>query len=167
MNEITVSDTPARTTIPARVVLAVDGTGPTTTDRFNAAIGALVAARIALGAADGPIEGTYDQREGEFDLDQPDGWVWTLAVEAPEGVGSAPTVGDATVRVEARDAVDVVAVLHRGPYEAEGPSLAALRTFAVEQGLTITGPHSERYLTDPERTAPEDLRTLLWYPVGA
>jgi hypothetical protein len=37
--------------------------------------------------------------------------------------------------------------------------------FIPEHGLVMTGRHHEIYLSDPRRTAPDKLRTLLRQPV--
>jgi effector-binding domain-containing protein len=55
--------------------------------------------------------------------------------------------------------------VHRGPYEDEGPALAALYAFVAEQGLTPDGPHTEvcvtdpTYVTDPTAAEPGELVT--------
>lgn len=71
----------------------------------------------------------------------------------------------APVRLRHEDGRRVARLLHEGPYADEGPSLAALYEFVSTQGLTPAGPHTEVYLTDPSRTAPADLRTILQVPV--
>jgi hypothetical protein len=157
--------------VPADTVLACRGAGDTDQPAFAAAVGALFAVRGALGGGDVPLEGTYRQAgEGEFDLGSPDGWLWTLAVPAPPGstpAAVAAAAAEAAVPVElvARPGGRAVSLVHRGPYIDEGPSLAALRSFAAAEGLTITGPHTETYLTDPNRTPPAGFRTRLRYPV--
>lgn len=154
------TDTPELVAIPARDVLAVEGVGAPDSTAFRAAIQALVVA--VRGAVDVPFEGTYAQ-DGDpmrFDLDEPEGWHWTLSVPAP---GHARAVG--TVRRRRQEARTVAQLLHHGPYEDEAPSLEALYAYVAGQGLTPAGAHTEVYLTDPSRTPPADLRTLLQVPV--
>ena len=57
-------------------------------------------------------------------------------------------------------------ILHVGPYEAEGPSLARMVAFAGERGLHPSGKHHEIYLSDPRRVPPEKCRTILRQPVA-
>lgn len=58
-------------------------------------------------------------------------------------------------------------ILHIGPYDAEGPVLQRLHTQVMpERGLTFAGDHHEIYLSDPRRTAPEKLKTILRQPVA-
>ncbi len=140
--------TPEFIEIPAHAVLAVDGRGSADGPAFEAAVGTLLADRT--------IQGTWwsgDDRM-RFELEHPDGWSWTLAV---------PLATEA--RIEQREAQRVARLVHHGPYEDEGPSLAALYAFVAEQGLEAAGPHTETYFNDPGTTPPADLRTELRVPV--
>ena len=56
-------------------------------------------------------------------------------------------------------------ILHVGSYDDEGPVLAKLHKEVMpSQGLTFGGPHHEIYLSDPRKTAPAKLRTILRQP---
>ena len=55
-------------------------------------------------------------------------------------------------------------VLHVGPFSAEGPVIEALHAFIAEQGGRLVGKHHEIYLSDPRRTAPERIRTIIRQP---
>lgn len=57
--------------------------------------------------------------------------------------------------------------LHVGPFDDEAPVLERLHhEFLPRQGLRMTGHHHEIYLSDPRRSAPERLRTILRQPVA-
>ena len=57
-------------------------------------------------------------------------------------------------------------ILHIGPYDDEAPLLARLHhDWMPSHGLAFNGDHHEVYLSDPRRTAPERLRTVLRQPV--
>lgn len=58
-----------------------------------------------------------------------------------------------------------VQVLHTGPYDAEGPAIAAMQAVAASKGLRFRGLHHEIYLSDPRRVASSRLRTILRHPV--
>ena len=62
-----------------------------------------------------------------------------------------------------------VQCMHVGPYDDEPPTIAAMRTFAEENGCRVDlGPqrlHHEIYLSDPRRTAPEKIKTVIRIPV--
>lgn len=56
--------------------------------------------------------------------------------------------------------------LHVGSFDSEGPVLERLHhEFLPSHGLRPRGKHHEIYLSDPRRTAPERLRTILRQPV--
>ncbi len=77
--------------------------------------------------------------------------------------GGSPTLD--ALRLEPLDEGLVVQTLHVGPYDEEGPVLSAMHRHVAEKGLELTGPHHEIYLSDPRRTAPARLRTVLRQPV--
>ena len=63
-------------------------------------------------------------------------------------------------------------IMHLGPYDDEPATVALLDAFVAEQGLendmsdtTAGRHHHEIYLSDPRRTAPEKLKTVLRHPV--
>ena len=57
-------------------------------------------------------------------------------------------------------------VLHVGPYAEEAPTVDALHAFVTASGRELAGRHHEIYLSDPRRTAPERLRTIIRQPVA-
>lgn len=105
-------------------------------------------------------------------------WKWTVMLLVPEWLG-AEHVSDAAsaaarkgapladrLRLETLAEGLVVQTLHLGPYDDEGPVLAEMHErFIPDAGLRMTGRHHEIYLSDPRRTAPEKLRTILRQPV--
>jgi hypothetical protein len=59
-----------------------------------------------------------------------------------------------------------VQILHVGSYADEAPTIARLHNeFLPGNGLVETGHHHEIYLSDPRKTAPEKLKTVLRQPV--
>lgn len=59
--------------------------------------------------------------------------------------------------------------MHLGSYDDEPETLARMNAFAAEQGYAVdfseTRFHHELYLSDPNRTAPEKLKTILRHPL--
>lgn len=55
--------------------------------------------------------------------------------------------------------------LHVGPFADEAPTIVALHEGLTAAGYRPRGRHHEIYLSDPRRSAPEKLRTLLRHPV--
>ncbi|KQQ05839.1 MULTISPECIES: GyrI-like domain-containing protein [unclassified Rathayibacter] len=109
-----------------------------------------------------------------------DRWSWTAMILTPdwltdehvaEAVAAAGRKGRAPaldrLRMDTLEEGLAVQILHLGPYDAEGPVLAAMHeTFIPANGLRMTGRHHEIYLGDPRRAAPERLRTILRQPVA-
>lgn len=62
-------------------------------------------------------------------------------------------------------------ILHTGPYDAETETIGKLSAFITKEGCTTdfseTRRHHEIYLSDPRRTAPEKLKTVIRHPVRA
>jgi len=56
--------------------------------------------------------------------------------------------------------------LHIGSYDDEAPKIKQLHDdYMPEHHLTFNGPHHEIYLSDPRKTAPAQLKTILRQPV--
>ena len=58
-----------------------------------------------------------------------------------------------------------VQVMHIGPYTDEGPTIAAMHQHAEDEGYALRDHHHEIYISDPNRTAPEKLKTVLRQPI--
>lgn len=179
--------------LPERHYLMVDGGGdPNNAPEYTAALEALypVAYKVKFASKQQlgrdyvvpPLEGLWwaDDMEtftGSRDATQ---WRWTMMILVPEWVDAALVAG-AIAAVDAGDPPAKLAevrfaplaegrcvqTLYLGPYSDEGPVLARMHhEFIPAQGLRMTGRHHEIYLSDPRRTAPEKLRTILRQPVA-
>ena len=71
----------------------------------------------------------------------------------------------APLRLERLHEGEVMQVLHVGPYATEPATIATLHRAIAAAGLEAVGAHHEIYLSDPRRTAPAKLRTILRQPV--
>jgi hypothetical protein len=58
-----------------------------------------------------------------------------------------------------------VQMMHVGPYATEPETINSLMEFIAENGLSISGLHHEIYLSDPRKTEPAKMKTLIRYPV--
>jgi hypothetical protein len=87
------------------------------------------------------------------------------AREALEGKGKLS--GGPSLRLDTLEEGRVAQVLHVGPYAEERPTIEKLHAFIAEQHLEPRRRHHEIYLGDPNRTAPERLKTVIRQPVGA
>lgn len=58
-----------------------------------------------------------------------------------------------------------VQILHLGPFSTEPMSLEKMNVLIGANAFAKNGYHHEIYLSDPRKTAPEKLRTILREPV--
>jgi hypothetical protein len=177
---------PVLVDVPRFQFLMVDGAGrPGQSPEFEAAVGLLYTASymlkfslkrtIGLDWVVAPLEGLWPSEDtGGFDPDREGDWRWTLMIRQPDEVGAAQLE---QVRAQAarKCAPDLLGrlrlepfmegrcaqVMHVGPYASERPTIEALHAFIAAEGLVPCGRHHEIYLSDPQRTAPERLRTVL------
>lgn len=105
-------------------------------------------------------------------------WSWCLMLPVPDEATDAdfasaidevfakkrPPLLD-QLRCEAWEEGRVAQILHIGPYAAEAPTIERLHRVIAEAGLRPRGCHHEIYIGDPNRTAPDRLKTLIRQPV--
>ena len=178
--------------VPPLRYLMVDGHGdPNTSPDYATAVQVLYAFAYPLKFASKdqlgrdyvvpPLEGLWwaeDMATFTTSRDK-SAWDWTLLLMTPDWLTAEhlaaardrvtarkPTLPAERVRAEVLDEGLCVQTLHVGPFEDEGPVLADLHLRHIpEHDLVMTGRHHEIYLSDPRRTAPEKLRTILRQPV--
>ncbi|MBN1935696.1 MAG: GyrI-like domain-containing protein [Anaerolineae bacterium] len=184
---------PAIVDVPAMNFLMIDGAGdPRTAQGYRDAVQALYSLSYALkfllkkgeGGVDYavlPLEGLWwaDDMAG-FSLDRRGDWRWTMMIAQPEWITAdlvqaalaqvarkrdAP-VALPQIRFEAYHEGLSAQIMHIGPYAAEAPTIAALHQFIHEQGYALRGKHHEIYLGDPNKTQPENLKTVIRQPVA-
>jgi hypothetical protein len=136
-----------------------------------------------------PLEGLWWADDmSAFCRDAKDEWQWTLMIRQPDWI-SQDIVDQMKKQVLAKDArkkdsqlnVDFlerirfetyneglsIQILHMGPFSDEGPILKQLHeAYIPENGYTMTGKHHEIYLSDPRKTTPDKLKTILRQPVA-
>ncbi len=127
-----------------------------------------------------PLEGLWWGTKSEHSfLDEPKAtWNWKLLIRTPDfikGADVAAAVGQMAKQGRGSDAEKItletldegrcVQMLHIGPYDKEAEHIHAMAAYAKKQGLALNGPHHEIYLSDPNRTPPEQLQTILRQPV--
>lgn len=169
--------------------LMIDGSGnPNQSEAFGEAVQTLysVAYAIKFMLKRGPAEVDYVVMPLEalwwmpddrlFDI-QSDDVRWTAMIRQPDEI-TAEMVAEACksvrkkkgalaldrVRLELFAEGRAAQVVHIGPYSEEGPSIAKIASFMAENGLEPGGKHHEVYLSDPNRVAPEKLKTVLRQP---
>jgi hypothetical protein len=60
----------------------------------------------------------------------------------------------------------VAQVMHLGSYSDEAPTIERLHRYIEENGYQLAGKHHEIYLSDPQRSAPEKLKTIIRQPIS-
>lgn len=181
--------TPQLVDVPQLPFLMVDGEGDPNQEPFQQAVGALYSAaytlKFAVRKVRGldypvmPLEGLWWVAEGApFSFTERTGWRWTAMIllpdtvesdEATEAIAAAakkkPNPALTRVRRELFAEGRAAQIMHLGPYADEPPTIEHLHTWIGEQGLRLRGKHHEIYLSDPARTTPERMKTILRQPV--
>ena len=130
-----------------------------------------------------PLEGLWWFEGADIAASRREDWEWTALIRQPDFV--TPAVFDWAVEEcrRKKPEVDVSAAqfsvleeglcvqrMHIGPYADEPATIADLHCFMAEQGLADCTSrerrHHEIYLSDPRRTDPSRLRTILRLPVA-
>jgi len=170
----------------------VDGSGdPNTSQEYADAVTTLYPLAYALRAEvkrvtdDAyvvmPLEGLWwTENMRDFDVRDKSNWQWIAMICLPDAVTSemaddiVPAVTASKHLLAGHKArVEVFAegrsaqILHIGPYSDEGPTIAALHEFIAKQGGVLSGRHHETYLSDPTKSDPAKLRTIIRQPFDA
>lgn len=166
---------------PARY-LAITGHGKPGGTEFASAVGALYTLSFTIKMASKAVGSDYavSKLEGLWWKDGSSvEWTWQLLIRVPEFI-TRKHLAEAVAKLLEREKDEIVSrvtletldegkcvqALHIGPYTAEQPTIAKMRAFAKQQGLSFKGRHHEIYLSDPRRVEADRLRTILRQPVG-
>ena len=177
--------------VPEMNFLMIDGAGdPNTSQEYQDAIEALYAVAYTLkfmvkkrdpqvDYVVPPLEGLWWAQEMDaFSMEDKDAWKWTAMIMQPEVV-TRELVEEAVqevarkkdppalpkIRFESYPEGLSVQIMHIGPYSEEAPTIQKLHAFAQQNGYQLRGKHHEIYLSDPRRTAPDRLKTVIRQPV--
>lgn len=183
-NDFTVID------VPTMQFLMVDGHGdPNTAQAYQDALAVLYAVaykvkfiskKAGMDYVVPPLEGLWwaDAMELFSTQRDKDSWDWTMMIMQPAWITLA-VVEQAMAQVQANDLPALpllrlepyheglsAQILHIGSYDDEGPVLLRLhRNWIPDNGYVENGKHHEIYLSDPRKTAPDKLKTVLRQPV--
>ena len=104
-------------------------------------------------------------------------WRWKLMIRMPDFV-TAKIVETARQEVFKKKKIDLkdlkfetlnegkcVQVMHLGPYSKEHETIDLMEEFIQKNSLKPNGFHHEIYLSDPNKTSPEKMKTILRQPV--
>jgi len=179
--------------VPEMQFLMIDGMGsPGDSQEYQDALAALypVAYKIKfLSKAKGkdyvipPLEGLWwADRLEDFNEGNRDNWKWTMLIMQPDWI-TEELVNEAIeittnkkpelkkfiskLRFEKYKEARAAQIMHIGPYSKEGPNIQKIHDFIQENGGSFNGhnlKHHEIYLSDPRRSKPENMKTIIRQP---
>lgn len=178
--------------VPPMNFLMVDGHGdPNTAQEYKDAIEALYAAAYKIKFTSKktidkdyvvpPLEGLWWAKDMDTFTTARDKskWDWTMMIMTPDWI-TEEMYHQALDQVRASKDLPVLRllrlenyheglsaqVMHVGSYDDEAPTLLRLhQEWLPENGYRENGKHHEIYLSDPRKTAPEKLKTILRQPI--
>lgn len=176
--------------VPEMNFLMVDGKGdPNTAKEYSDAIEALYSVSYTLkfmvkknlnidyGVL--PLEGLWWADDmTSFSTGNKDEWKWTALIMQPEYI-SKDKVEKAFETVKKKKDLPALPkmrfsnfneglsaqTMYIGPYADEGPTIQRIHDFIRETGHELRGKHHEIYLSDPRRSKPEKLKTVIRQPI--
>jgi hypothetical protein len=177
--------------VPSLTYLMVDGSGdPNTSPAYTQAIEALYSLsytlKFTLKKSPQPVDYGVMPLEGLWWADDPRAfhrkdkstWKWTAMILQPDFIGRRqveaafdevrkkknPVALD-RVRLETLAEGTAAQILYVGPFADEGPTIQRIHEFIHAAGKELCGKHHEIYMSDPRRTAPEKLKTIIRQPM--
>lgn len=175
--------------IPPLQYLMIDGRGdPNIAQAYQDALEALFAlayaVKFALKGRDldhvvMPLEGLWWTPDmADFTDEDKSSWLWTMMIMQPPEVDDAllaaareqaatkkDPVALPKVRLETLEEGLAAQILYLGAYADEAPTIQRLHDYIEAQRCERYGKHHEIYLSDPRRTAPERLKTVIRQPM--
>jgi len=182
-----------KVSIPEMQFLMIDGMGsPGDSQEYQIALAVLypVAYKIKfLSKARGkdyvvpPLEGLWwaDNME-DFTKGNRDRWKWTMMIMQPDWINQEIVNEAIEMTIEKKSELKRIIsklrfgkynegtaaqIMHIGPYSEEGPNIQKVHEFIRENGGSFDGhnlKHHEIYLSDPRRSKPENMRTVIRQP---
>jgi len=176
--------------VPAMNFLMVDGTGdPNTSKDYVNAVEALYGVsytlKFSIKKSPKGVDYTVMPLEGLWWADDPadfvkpnkDKWHWTAMIMQPDFITKAmvekakediakkkelPSL--AKLRFEKFHEGRSAQIMYIGLFANEGPTIAKIHEYITQGGHKLRGRHHEIYLSDPRKTAPEKLKTVIRQP---
>ncbi|RDE14470.1 MAG: hypothetical protein C4K49_07630 [Candidatus Thorarchaeota archaeon] len=180
---------PSIVRVPKMNFLMLDGKGSPSDEEYHQAIEVLYGVAYTLkfmlkkeGVTDFvvmPLEGLWwTEAKTGLDMSNKASWEWTALMLQPEQVTKSHVdkaieelrrkknpLGLSKLRFGAFDEGLAVQIMYIGPWADEKSTIEMLHAFADEKGYRLRGKHHEIYLSDPRRTAPGKLKTVIRQPV--
>lgn len=105
-------------------------------------------------------------------------WQWKLLIRMPEFVASDnfEQAQEDVIKKKGIEKINeiqfnkiiegkCVQIMHIGPYSTEPETINRMKEFITQNGFIENGLHYEIYLSDPRKTEPEKMKTILRQPV--
>lgn len=168
------------------IYLIIEGRGEPGGEAYVEAIGKLYAVAYTLKfalKAEGVVDFKVPKLECLWLFDDPEKlpreqWPWRLQIRIPDEVKS-PQLRQTIKGIREKKGEDcsmvrrrswkegrALQVLHVGPYESLGETYGRLHSEVETLGYRERGPAHEVYISDPRRTAPERLKTIVRMPIA-
>ena len=126
-----------------------------------------------------PLEGLWWAEDmGQFSTKNKDKWKWTSMIMQPDFVDKKVfemafeqvkikknLLMLSKIRFQSFNEGLSVQIMYIGPYSAETPTIEKLHKFVKESGHNLRGKHHEIYLSDPRKTTPERIKTIIRQPI--
>jgi len=127
-----------------------------------------------------PLEGLWWVGDmSTFSMQNKEAWQWIAMIMQPDFV-SADLVKQAIDQASKKKELPALVklrfenfyeglsaqIMHLGPYAAEAPTIEKLHGFIESNGYRINGKHHEIYLSDPRKSAPEKIKTVIRQPIA-
>lgn len=119
-----------------------------------------------------------ETREGKFVMFPQSEWRWKMLIRVPDFITekifikykeetALKSLNGYVKEIELAELNEgkCAQIMHVGPYDEVSPAIERLHEFIGANGLTFNGEHHEIYLSDPRRTAPEKIKTIIRQPV--
>ncbi len=178
--------------VPAMNFLMIDGQGdPNQSKAYSDAVETLYSVSYALkfmvkkGALEidygvMPLEGLWWVNDmSQFSIEDKTDWKWTAMIMQPEYV-KQDLVLEACKQVEKKKNLSALSkirfepfaegsaaqTMHIGPFSEEGPTVALVHNFILENKYRPVGKHHEIYLSDIRRAAPQKWKTIIRQPLA-
>jgi len=105
-------------------------------------------------------------------------WYWKLLIRMPDFVTSE-IAQSAKEEVYKKKGIDLIKeikfekinegkciqIMHVGPYSTEPEAIGKIKDFMEDNDFTENGLHHEIYISDPRKTIPEKMKTILRQPI--
>ena len=180
--------------VPSMAFIMVDGKGDPKEKEYQDAVSLLYALSYTIKMRGKefavyfdytvfPLEGLWWCEGGAFDFNKRDDWRWISMIRQPDFVTpdifkwaaelaqkKKPEHDFSKARFETFSEGLCIQIMHVGAYADEPATIEIIKEFMKQNGLAdMTGTdrkHHEIYLSDPNKTKPEKMNTVIRLPVA-